>query len=255
MAYFSYYHTFILPKYLLQILIFKMKKFFTKIEFLYFAVLPYLAYFSILYLGVSKDNLHWLPMWGWVFVLVYQSIYLGWLQKTQEDNNLAVSAIIPPILIGVNQAFMNGNLAAFFIENMVLEGVTLILALNIVLMFFKNHKGVRAWDDIGILPLMVSGFLLAGCWVFITSWWEINFYRTKEVAYWNLANFALAFVLEFRANIIILNSLVKREVKINDILESKTSKGKSDFNYSFVFIIGQMILWVAIYAVYMVFFN
>lgn len=233
-----------------------MKNYLAKLEFSYFAILPFLAYIAILYLDVSQHNLFLLPIFGWIFLLFYQILYLGWLQKTQEDASLAVTAIIPPVLIGINQAYMNGSIWTFFIENMVLEGVTLILALILVLLFSSNHEGKNVWKEssTAIAALFFSALLLGGCWVFVTAWWEINLYQTAEISYWNIGNFVLAFIVGLRSNLLVMNDISKRKVAIKDVYAPKEASDENDTK-TFFLIFGQIVLWVSIYAGYLIYQN
>ncbi|MFK7907461.1 MAG: hypothetical protein AB8B69_20160 [Chitinophagales bacterium] len=85
----------------------------------------------------------------------------------------------------------------------------------------------------GITPFIIVAIIGAGSWGFIETWWGMQVYTT-EAAYWQILSFAIAFIVEIRANLIVLNKVVKREIFLNEMFEG--DKG-------IPLILGQIVLW------------
>lgn len=235
----------------IQQIYFMINKWLLKVEFAYYAILPFLGYIAVYQLNSNTQGVNWLPFMGWVVLLVYQIVYLGLMKSAETERYTGVTLIIPPFLIGLNQSLMNGTIWDFFLEQTMMEVVALMIGLSVIFMFFKNDVGRYAYQDIGIIPLMVVGFLFFGVWGIVTSWWNRQSY-TSTAEIWNIAIFAIAFLIELRTNIIVLNKIVKRKLIINDVYQEVSSGNK---NMGFFIIFGQMILWILVIPLLYFFFG
>ncbi len=210
-----------------------MKNLAYKTSFFYYAILPYLGYVVVLSAGGDYPANGLIIMLGWLILLVHQTIYLAVFEATAKRTYPMALPFIPPLLIAINQATLETSLGNFFLEQTLMEVVGLMIGISIAFLFFKNDEGRTAWQDLGILPFIVVGIIGAGSWGFIATWWKLQVYTT-EAAYWHIMSFAVAFIVEIRANLIVLNKVVKREIFLNEVFSG--DKGLP-------LILGQILLW------------
>lgn len=210
-----------------------MKNLAYQTSFFYYAILPYLGYIVVLSAGGDYSANGLIIMLGWLVLLVHQTIYLAVFEATAKRTYPMALPFIAPLLIAINQATLETSLGSFFLEQTLMEVVGLMIGLSIAFLFFKNDEGRTAWQDLGITPFIIVAILCAGSWEFIETWWNLQVYTT-EAAYWHIMSFAVAFIVEIRANLIVLNKVVKREIFLDEVFGG--DKG-------IPLISGQILLW------------
>ena len=222
-----------------------MKKWLFNIELIYYALLPFLGYIAVYKLNDEAKDMVWLPLLGWTVLVVFQVVYLGILQENNKKQSTALLTIVPPFLIGLNHALLNGTIWNFFLEQAMIEVVALILGLSVIFLFFKNDKGRTAFQDLGIVIFLIVGLFVIGIWAIIGTWLSTQFYTTTA-DWWNLLIFGIAFSIELRNNIVVLNKMVKRKIIINDIYEQV---GNYSDRIGGIILIGQILIWMILIPV------
>lgn len=207
--------------------------------FIYHALLPLLAYIAVFVLSPEAGSKTGLILIGWIILLLYQIIKLGFLSKNYKVGLKNLLPLVPILQLSLNTYFSGAEIWFYFLDQAVLEICTMMLALSIVFLFFKDHKNNYAWQDLGIVPFIVVGFIFFGGWAFIKIWYENNIYTTGNLLSIKSVNYLLAFIIAFWINLQLLIRLVKRKVVIPDIFEKQ---GK----WSTAIIIGQIMLWIIV---------
>ncbi len=179
-------------------------------------------------------------MLGWVVLLIHQTMYLAVFEATAKREYTFALPFVPPLLIAFNQTTLDLSIWNFFLEQAVIEMVGLMVGLAIVFLFFKNDEGHTAWRDMGCLPLIFVGLIGAGSWGFVATWWNQQLYST-EAAYWNILSFAVAFLIEIRANVLVLNKVVKGKLFLSEVFGGENGIG---------LILGQIVLWFVLPAIF-----
>jgi len=108
-----------------------------------------------------------------------------------------------------------GDLRGFILELATLEFTVLVCAFPAALMFLKNDQGRTAWQDLGIVPLLIAGLFAFGIQGFVVAWWSI-------APRWDVHPLSFAFLIAGAVAWFVnalgdLNRLVKREAAIPDI--------------------------------------
>ena len=139
----------------------------------YFATLPFLAYIAVFAKGRTAGIT---VMLGWTVVLVYQILFLGMLsvKSTRTYTASRLLFAVAPMLIGFRQTFLGGGIWNFFLEEMIVEVVALMAVFIGQLFFTRNAGGNTAWQDLGIVPLLVAGIIIGGLWDIMIAWWQLN---------------------------------------------------------------------------------
>lgn len=202
----------------------------------YYAVLPYLAYVAVFAVG-GRGGLAMLL--GWIVLLVYQILFLGLFAARTEPARTQGRwlFVVPPVLIGVRQVIGPGTLWNFFLEEMLLEAVTLVLVFVGQLLFTRNREGRTAWADLGITPLLVGGLLGLGMWDFARTWWEVNLVATRP-NWLSVAMIAAAFVVALSNYWRAISAVRTGRLTIREVFP--------DDGRGIGLIIGQIVLWFAI---------
>ena len=190
-----------------------IKQFFNRIEFVYYTILPLLGCIAVFELGSTTFGVNWLPFTGWVVLVYYQMVALGLYLSRNKTAEMALS-IVPPFLIGLNHAVMNGTVWHFFLEETMIEVVTLMIGLCVLLLFFKNDVGKSVWDEkmTIIATFVFVGLSLIGTLGIVTTWWHEQFY-TKQVQIWSILSFVLAFLIQLRANLLVFDKISKKKLR------------------------------------------
>ncbi len=228
-------------------------RYFPKLEVLWYALLPWLAYGAILFLdpSISRPTGSTILI-GWAFLLVYQIMRLGQIEHIQDDKKLAavgtdatsgkalaivpseLMLFIPSVLIAIQQILLGGNLAHFLITQMCVEICTFVLAIAVLMLTAKNNHNRSAWQDLGIIPLMFVAILWFGVWGYINAWIKILYLPGSSLLSFVLLLASLAF--NFWNDYKFLYKVVKREILMSDASEKMGMGG----------ILGQLVLWVAL---------
>ena len=202
----------------------------------YYAVLPYLAYLAIFMLGYDASPTILL---GWVVLLVYQILFLGLFAAEVTPFRPAARwlFVLPPLLIGGRQALAQGSVWNFFLEEMLLEAIALVLVFVLQLFFARDRVGRTAWADLGIIPLLVGGILGFGMWDFGRVWWEINV-LTRRPDWPAIAMAAAAFAVALFNYWRALSAVRNGRMTIEEVFP--------DDGRGIALILGQVVLWVAL---------
>jgi len=202
----------------------------------YYAVLPYLAYVAVFALG---RNAGVSVLLGWVVLLVYQILFLGLFaaEVTPFRPIARLLFLVPPLLIGSRQALASGSVWNFFLEDMLLEALVLVLVFVLQLMFTRNSAGRTAWADLGIIPLLVAGLLGLGMYDFARAWWEVNV-LSQRPDWLALAMIAVAFAVAFYNYWRAISAIRTGALMIEEIFP--------DGGRGIALILGQIVLWFGI---------
>lgn len=217
-----------------------MKNFTYKTAYFYYAILPYLGYLAVLIMAEKYPADGLIIMLGWLVLLVHQVIYLAVFEATAKREYKLALPFVTPVLIAFNQTTLDLSIWNFFLEQTVVEMVGMMIGLSIVFLFSKNDEGRTSWQDMGCTPLIVVTIIGAGSWGFVATWWQQQLYST-EAAYWTLLSFGVAFIIEIRANVLVMNKVVKREILLDEVFGGKNGLG---------LILGQILLWFLIPAIF-----
>ncbi len=210
-----------------------MKGILAKIEFGYYAILPYLALVAVGISGADGWMINCLVMLGWVTLLVYQIFCLGIL-KTSGNRSAAVFMPLIPILILLwNRLGAGGTVWEFFLDQIMVEMVAMFIAMSIVFITVKGPGNRYAWQELGILPFFFIALISLGSIGFVQAWWEMNQGKMNEF-FLGPIPFLISMVIEVVSFFFVLKSIVKREYEIPDIFEGK---------YGAVIVLGQIVLW------------
>jgi len=213
------------------------KKSLNVVNFAYHAILPFLGYIAVLKLEIDVKSVNWLPFLGWIVLLLYQIIKLGILSTQQRSSIKVLYHFVPPLLLLTNHYYFSDDIWHFFLDQAVLEIVALMLALCILFIFFKDHHGVRSWQELGIIPILVIAFIMFGSLAFVDTWLQRNLYFAEGEAPLALLSFSAAFLIAMRNHLDILNRILKRKLTIPDVFANKKS-------LTVLLIIGQILIWM-----------
>lgn len=188
---------------------------FSKIEFFYITLLPYLGYIGC---GMINKTYTLMPILGIGMLFLYQILAAGlWeyqLQKNPHRNHLFI--MLPILLTSLNYIFLGEGIWLFFIEKTLLEVAAIILAFTIILFFFKNSSGVSSWEFLGILPLLIVAILVASVWELADVWLRKNPYiQNKDYLY--ILNFSISFLLDFWWSFTVLRQVASGKIILHDL--------------------------------------
>ena len=222
-------------------------KFFPRLKLFWFFLLPWAGYAAALSVAPDADPLKPSILLGWVILFIYQFVKLG-IIKLETDRLPAsqdwkavlqqLPSLVPGCLIGANQLHHGGEWASYFLEQFAMEVAVLLIAVTAVLLFVKNDKGRTAWQDLAILPLFFTGFVLVGISGILHTWWSQGGYAESDAE--SMLLLGLALIGELYQQLRMMRRIVRREVIIKDFVEGP---------WATQVILTQIVLWFALPAI------
>ncbi len=204
-----------------------IKKILLQLEILLLCLLPWTAY--ILMLWNYREFSGSIILIGWLFLLVYQIMSSALLLNAKSNNTkhqiiqqLLIGSVF--LLIALHQAFTEGSFTQFVLEKIVIDAICLMLAIFILMLF--------SFDELGITPLILGGFLYWGCYPFVTTY--LGILDAKSTTWLTYSQLGIAFLVNLYSQFRVLYRVNKGEIVLNDIFEQK---------YGVALILGQIFLW------------
>lgn len=204
------------------------------LEIAWFCVLPWLGYWIVL--GTPGVHPGGTVILGWLPLLVYNIIKLGMVLGIQRSSRRPVArllgTLLPTALLILAQWLRGGDMRGFLLELATLEFTVLACAFPVALVFLKNDQGRSAWQDLGIVPLLIAVLFGIGIHGFVAAWWTIApAWHSHPLSLLLLIAGAAAWFVAAMGN---LNRLVKREATLADI---------STRPVVLVLMLGQIAIW------------
>jgi len=204
------------------------------LEIAWFCALPWLGYWIVL----ETPDVHpgGTVILGWLPLLVYNILKLGMVLGLQASSRRPVirllATLLPTALLALAQWLRGGDLRGFILELATLEFTVLACAFPVALLFLRNDRGRTAWQDLGIIPLMIAVLFGIGVHGFVAAWWQIApAWNSHPLSLILLIAGAAAWFVAAMGN---LNRFVKREAAIPDISTRPVVLG---------LLLSQIVLW------------
>lgn len=184
-------------------------------EMLFTAILPILAV-----AGLSITGSEWLGItltMGWVLVLLHIILRIPRsMPRTGMRLTDALLMLLPVVFILGNTILTGSSGWLFFLDQIMLESVSMIAAFALMLLFGKGIAGDSAWEGLGpgivILNLIIFS---AACYGFTRAW--IDAHQVMDPVSW--VSFSLAFVTSLAGEVKYLRSIASGEIQIKDVLD------------------------------------
>lgn len=183
-------------------------------ELLFTTFLPVMAV-----AGLAIYDSEWLGitlMMGWVLVLLHVILRVPRsIPRPGTRLQDALLTLLPVLIILTNTLLTHGSAWIFFLDQVMLESVTLIGAFGLMLLFGRGIGGDTAWEGLGAGIIILNLIIFtAACYGFTRAW--IDTHQVMDpVSY---VSFSLAFVTGLAGEVKYLRSIASGEVAINDVL-------------------------------------
>lgn len=205
----------------------------TYLEVAYLFLLPFMGYIAT---GILNEKYTMMPILGIGLLFLFQIIALGLWDYQKKSKNSATHfyllisiALTVFSYINTKESFM-----LFCAEKALFELGAFSIAISFVFFFGKNGGGY-AGDGLGLgIPIMIAGILVASLWETAIAWYNNNPYFSNGNQIY-LIGIGLSTVLDALWTYQILNKLVKKEIIINDMFDSR---------YGMTVIVIELILWI-----------
>lgn len=205
----------------------------------YYMIMPYLALIAVIVIQGKGAGV--LIITGWMSLLIYQIFLMAVNQSPQHGNKPLYKqshALGIPIVVLLNQIIFDGNIWLFFIEQMILELVVLLVGIILAMIIVgKEDRYIATFGSL-IIGLFTAGtfYGLFDAWLILNTGGNI----------YSLLLLGFGFLVGVKAHYQFLVATAKSEVELKDF----------EFGgYPILAIVGQITLWFTLPIVVSIIIN
>lgn len=139
--------------------------------------LPYLALIGLVVMELPYPPVAWAIWGGWLMLILHQMFRGGQALSLAEAHRFDLILLwIGPILLVVHNLLRgDGSVWMYFLDQLMMESVTIIGAFALMLLFARGIAGDTAWEGLGVVSVvLVVGFLLGSIGGFVWAWLLLN---------------------------------------------------------------------------------